>query len=74
MCILTYIPLKNGFLFTSNRDEQLQRETLDPKFYIRKEQRLLYPKDAKKGGHGLLCIPKKEVLLVSSMPKMRKDS
>ena len=59
MCILTYIPLKNGFLFTSNRDEQLQRATQDPKFYIRKEQRLLYPKDAKKGGTWFAVHPKK---------------
>lgn len=45
MCTLTYIPLKSGFVVTSNRDELAFRPTLAPKIYPNKEQELIYPKD-----------------------------
>lgn len=45
MCTLTFIPLKSGFVLTSNRDEQAFRPTLKPTIYTHKNQQLIYPKD-----------------------------
>lgn len=45
MCTLTFIPLKNGFVLTSNRDEQVFRPTLKPNFYSHQKQQFFYPKD-----------------------------
>ena len=44
------MPLENGFLFTSNRDEKIYRRTNEPRVYIENEVKLLYPKDEKAGG------------------------
>lgn len=45
MCTLTFIPLKNGFVLTSNRDEQVFRATLKPNFYAHQKQQFFYSKD-----------------------------
>jgi len=51
MCTVTFLPLINGdFIFTSNRDEQVGRETIFPKMYIEDGVQMLYPKDKKAGG------------------------
>ncbi|MCX7550814.1 NRDE family protein [Xanthomarina sp. F2636L] len=51
MCTVTFIPLENSnFVLTSNRDEALQRKTLDPDFYLEDGVNLLYPKDKMAGG------------------------
>ncbi|MFC2127673.1 NRDE family protein [Bacteroidota bacterium] len=51
MCTVTYLPKENGdFIFTSNRDEQITRETLFPDFYVENGIRYLYPKDKQAGG------------------------
>lgn len=50
MCTVSFVPLQNGFLFTSNRDEKTYRPTIAPKVYIKNDIKLLYPKDEKAGG------------------------
>lgn len=51
MCTVTYLPLgKNTFILTSNRDENPQRKTIQPKQYFENETELLFPKDEVAGG------------------------
>lgn len=50
MCIVTYVPLKKGFILTSNRDENHQRLTLSPRKYTHDNETIIYPKDLTKGG------------------------
>lgn len=51
MCTVTYVPLKNSILLTSNRDEQIIREpALLPEKYQQKSGDILMPKDGKAGG------------------------
>ncbi len=50
MCTVSFIPLQNGFVLTSNRDEKVDRRTIAPKVYLEKEVKLLYPKDYLGGG------------------------
>lgn len=51
MCTVTFIPKgETDFIFTSNRDEAPDRETLAPDFYLENTIKLLYPKDEKAGG------------------------
>lgn len=50
MCTVSFVPLQNGFLLTSNRDEKSYRSTIAPKVYTENEVKLLYPKDEKAGG------------------------
>jgi hypothetical protein len=46
MCTVSYIPLANGCVFTSNRDEMPAREaSLDPDFYVHDHISLYFPKD-----------------------------
>lgn len=46
MCTLTYLPLDDGgFIFTTNRDERVQRPALPPAHYQHGKLSLLYPKD-----------------------------
>tara|TARA_B110000967_G_scaffold204659_1_gene247593 strand:+ start:1342 stop:2031 length:690 start_codon:yes stop_codon:yes gene_type:complete len=49
MCIVTYFPTDEGFIFTSNRDEKRQRPTLEPASYDHPTP-LIYPKDLDHGG------------------------
>ncbi|QCD63119.1 NRDE family protein [Tenacibaculum maritimum] len=51
MCTVTYLPLKNnGFILTSNRDENPTRKTIIPKEYDEDGIKILYPKDELAGG------------------------
>ncbi|WP_010135567.1 NRDE family protein [Ochrovirga pacifica] len=50
MCTVTFVPTQNGFVFASNRDEQPNRPTLAPDFYLHNTKVLLYPKDTVAGG------------------------
>ena len=46
MCTVSYIPISNGFVLTSNRDETPRREpSLEPDFYTHGHISLYYPKD-----------------------------
>jgi len=51
MCTVTYLPLRNSVLFTSNRDEQTVRAAaILPDSYLYKSGKILFPKDGKAGG------------------------
>jgi uncharacterized protein with NRDE domain len=64
MCTVTYIPLKNSVLFSSNRDENPARKNaLPPSVYRSGDKTILYPADGLAGGtwialntHGDLII------------------
>jgi uncharacterized protein with NRDE domain len=51
MCTVTFIPLKNKFFITSNRDEKiLRKRALSPAVYSLEDTNILYPKDTGGGG------------------------
>ena len=51
MCTVTFIPAKDKYYITSNRDEKsLRRQALAPKSYIHNNRTIIYPKDAEAGG------------------------
>ncbi|KQC00726.1 NRDE family protein [Pedobacter sp. Hv1] len=51
MCTVTFIPVKNGYYITSNRDEQWTRaNALAPQRYHMNGYDILFPKDTAKGG------------------------
>lgn len=51
MCVLTFFPLKEGFIITNNRDENQNRpKAIPPKKYKVGEEVVYFPKDAKAGG------------------------
>ena len=53
MCTVTFLPLpeSNGFILTSNRDEQAVREkAAPPKKYNLENSKVVFPKDLKAGG------------------------
>jgi Transport and Golgi organisation 2 len=56
MCTVTYLPLKQGFLITSNRDERLTRKpALPPEVHTVNGITLLFPQDADAGGTWIAC-------------------
>ncbi len=51
MCTVTFVPAKDGFFITSNRDEKLWRkQALPPAVYFHENAHVIYPKDAEAGG------------------------
>ncbi|MBA4849259.1 NRDE family protein [Emticicia sp. BO119] len=52
MCVLTYLPTKNnGFIFTSNRDEKMNRvSAIPPRKYEVEGRYMFYPKDPQGNG------------------------
>ncbi len=51
MCTVTFVPLKNGFCITSNRDEKTARKkAIPPQKYIINSKEITFPKDAQAGG------------------------
>ena len=51
MCTVTFIPVKDKFIITSNRDEKISRKpALPPRIYYHNGSKLVFPKDADAGG------------------------
>lgn len=50
MCTVSYVPLENGFILSSNRDEKVVRPTAIPKIYELNNEKLIFPKDLQSGG------------------------
>jgi hypothetical protein len=51
MCTVTFIPVRDSFIFTSNRDEKITRkDAIRPRMSLYKGQKLFYPKDGDAGG------------------------
>ncbi|HAC15551.1 MAG TPA: hypothetical protein DCE78_06350 [Bacteroidetes bacterium] len=63
MCTVSYIPLKTGFVFTSNRDESPSRLTHPPSVHHTDFGHIIYPEDEKGGswigvdsGDRVICL------------------
>lgn len=51
MCTVTYLPLKNGFILTSNRDERLLRKpSTPPEIQVINGVSVLFPRDTEANG------------------------
>jgi uncharacterized protein with NRDE domain len=50
MCTVTFLPIENGYILTSNRDEKKHRPTLPPQSYLIDGEELIFPKDEEAGG------------------------
>ncbi|CAN5813450.1 NRDE family protein [soil metagenome] len=51
MCTVTFIPVKDKYFITSNRDEKkLRKEAVPPKAYLFGDAKILFPKDTDAGG------------------------
>jgi uncharacterized protein with NRDE domain len=50
LCTVTLIPLKSGFVLTSNRDEAANREAIPPQAYDLDGVKMVFPKDKLAGG------------------------
>lgn len=60
MCTVSYVPLENGFLLTSNRDEKIARPTAIPQIYNLNNNHLIFPKDLQSGGTWIALAPKEK--------------
>ncbi len=66
MCTLTFIPQKNGYLFTSNRDEQnTRRKAARPELTIQKDRELLFPRDGEAGGTWIVSSQNRDYCLLN---------
>lgn len=78
MCTVTYQPLSSGFILTSNRDEQVTRQSLLPRTYINKGINLTYPKDTWKEGSWIAvsALQKRAACLLNGAfePHTRRES
>ncbi len=76
MCTVSFVPLQEGFVLTSNRDEKIYRPTVVPKVYSENEIKFLCPIDEQAGGTWIVakengtCI----VLLNGAFVKHQKKS
>ncbi|MDP3468000.1 MAG: NRDE family protein [Daejeonella sp.] len=61
MCTVSYIPLNNGFVLTSSRDEVTLRATLKPQIYTTRNNTMVYPKDIVAGGTWIAANNKKQI-------------
>lgn len=50
MCTLSFCPIEGGFILTSNRDEQVGRDTISPSIHSLGDRDVIMPTDAVAGG------------------------
>jgi len=50
MCTVTFVRSGNQKIITSNRDEQVVRQAIEPRIYTIGNKRIAFPKDPKAGG------------------------
>lgn len=77
MCTVTFVPLKNGFCITSNRDESINREkAIPPTKYTINNKEIHFPKDPKAGGTWFAHDNKNSMVLLNgaSEKHIAKDS
>lgn len=60
MCTVTYFPLKNNIILTSNRDEKPNRSAQE----IHREKGVFYPKDATKNGTWFAVSENENVIIL----------
>lgn len=66
MCTVTYIPTKEGYIITSNRDEKITREkALPPQEYLIDGKKIIFPKDPKAGGSWVAHNESKIIVLLN---------
>ncbi|MEO6253494.1 MAG: NRDE family protein [Ferruginibacter sp.] len=64
MCTVSFVPLKDVVIITSNRDEHIQRKNAAaPAFHVLNNKKIIFPKDQKAGGtwlaagdHGAVAV------------------
>lgn len=62
MCTVTFVPIKNGVILTSNRDEQISRgNAAYPEFYYLSGKHLVFPKDRSSGGTWFISNEKGDI-------------
>ncbi len=61
MCTVTYIPLQDGFVLTSSRDEKKYRPTIVPKYYRHINSVLIYPRDEVAHGSWIAASQNKKI-------------
>jgi uncharacterized protein with NRDE domain len=61
MCTVTFIPIKEGFVLTSSRDEKTLRATIKAQTYSEQNNILVYPRDVAAGGTWIAASNKKQI-------------
>ena len=66
MCVVTLLPIADGYLLTANRDEHFSRpDALPPQSYDVNGRQLTFPKDPQGGGTWLAASPTQLVCLLN---------
>lgn len=66
MCTVSFLPTKEGFILTSNRDEQSNRAlAVFPSYGQSKSGKITFPKDGKAGGTWIAASSKKMICLLN---------
>lgn len=65
MCTVTFLPLSNGFILTSNRDEKKERQADFPKTYKSNTGTVTFPQDALAGGTWFAVSKTKMICLLN---------
>ena len=74
MCTVSFLPLENGFILTSNRDEQKSRQANFPKTYHSKSGTVYFPQDPKSGGTWIASSSTKMICLLNGAFKKHKHN
>lgn len=66
MCTVSFVPLKDGFCITSNRDESINREkAIPPSKYSINNKEIHFPKDPRAGGTWFVHDSKSCIVLLN---------
>jgi len=65
MCTVSFLPIENGFILTSNRDESKTRKANFPKTYNSKSGTVHFPQDPKSGGTWIASCETKMICLLN---------
>ncbi|WP_339837619.1 NRDE family protein [uncultured Flavobacterium sp.] len=66
MCTVSFVPLKNSYCITSNRDESVKREkAIPPSKYLINNKEIYFPKDPKAGGTWFAHNKKSTIVLLN---------
>ena len=65
MCTVSFLPLENGFILTSNRDEVKSRQAEFPETYSSKSGIISFPQDPKAGGTWIAGCDTKMICLLN---------
>jgi len=74
MCTVTFLPLKEGFILTSNRDEVKSRQANFPKTYTSKSGVVSFPQDPKAGGTWIAGCKTKMICLLNGAIQKHKHN